>query len=266
MAVQEIILKDQSFKRDLSLEEDNLLPQKSISIRLDAFEGPLDLLIYLIQRHEIDIYDIPLRLLTAQYLKALNQLQESKLEIAGEFFVMAATLMHIKSKMLLPQEEKNDSVAEEDNDPRWELVEQLLEYKKIKIQSHILESLIYHREPHVKRLCESDISLKQRTLLGSDKIEIWHWFNECLKRIAHKIEIGTIERERISVADRMDYLINRLKSEKTFTFCSIFENELSLEVIVATFLALLELARLNLVKIDQNKSFEDILCHFINPL
>ena len=114
--------------------QEALVPSNDFAIRLPAFEGPLDLLLYLIRRNEVDIYDIPIEHVTSQYIEILDSIENLELEVAGEFFVMAATLMYIKSRMLLPQQDQgtNQDVEDDDIDPRWELVQQLLEYKKFK--------------------------------------------------------------------------------------------------------------------------------------
>ena len=124
--------------------QDALLQDQEHTIRLPDFEGPLDLLLYLIHRNELDIYDIPIETVTRQYIELLRSMENLDLEIAGEFFVMAATLMYIKSRMLLPKKDWVDAPddGEEDIDPRWELVGQLVEYKKFKEASSEIETLI----------------------------------------------------------------------------------------------------------------------------
>ncbi|NCG08271.1 MAG: segregation/condensation protein A, partial [Verrucomicrobia bacterium] len=121
-----------------------LVPNNDLAVRLPAFEGPLDLLLYLIRRNEVDIYDIPIVTVTQQYIDILGSMDELDLEVAGEFFVMAATLMYIKSRLLLPKKDQgtNEDVEDESIDPRWELVQQLLEYKKFKEAAAEIETLI----------------------------------------------------------------------------------------------------------------------------
>ncbi|MBT4757945.1 MAG: segregation/condensation protein A, partial [Opitutae bacterium] len=134
--------------------QEALVPSNDFAIRLPAFEGPLDLLLYLIRRNEVDIYDIPIEHVTAQYIGILDSMENLDLEIAGEFFVMAATLMYIKSRMLLPQKDQgsNQDVEDDDIDPRWELVQQLLEYKKFKEASAEIEELILNSNDLIARI------------------------------------------------------------------------------------------------------------------
>ena len=128
---------------------DGILPAPDLPIRLDVFEGPLDLLLFLIRKNEIDIYDIPIEKVTQQYLEILRTQEKDNLELAGDFFVMAATLMYIKSRMLLPVEsrpEEEVTAADEGQDPRWALVQQLIQYKRVKETAAIIRGLVDDRQ------------------------------------------------------------------------------------------------------------------------
>ncbi|MBO5782389.1 MAG: segregation/condensation protein A, partial [Opitutales bacterium] len=155
-------------------------------VKLPVFEGPLDLLLFLIRKNEIDIYDIPIEQITKQYLAVLRAMKNLSLDIAGEFFVMAATLMYIKSRMLLPTDERAKQAQDEEDgdiDPRWELVEQLLEYKKVKQGAMLLEDMIDARQNCLPRICkQKDAAELSRPLKNSDRIEIWNTFNNVLRR------------------------------------------------------------------------------------
>ena len=242
--------------------QDNIIASEfDLSVKLPVFEGPLDLLLFLLRKNEIDIYDIPIEQITSQYLGVLRTMENLSLDIAGEFFVMAATLMYIKSRMLLPTDERVNQAQEEDDsdlDPRWQLVEQLLEYKKVKQRAAVLEDMIDERQNCLPRLCsEKDIVDTKRPLKNSDRIEIWNTFNNVLRRLAEKLVEGEIVGEHVSVADRMEFILN-LKSDEV-KFSDLFEKgKTTISLLVATFLAVLELTRLRRLDITQNESFGEI--------
>lgn len=230
-------------------------------VKLPVFEGPLDLLLFLIRKNEIDIYDIPIEQITRQYLAVLRAMKNLSLDIAGEFFVMAATLMYIKSRMLLPTDERAKQTQEEDDgdiDPRWELVEQLLEYKKVKQGAMLLEDMIDIRQNCLPRICkQKDAAELSRPLKNSDRIEIWNTFNNVLRRLAEKLVEGEIVGEQVSVADRMEFILN-LEGEE-FCFSKLFEKgKTTISLLVATFLAVLELTRLRRLDISQGDIFGEI--------
>lgn len=242
--------------------QDNIIASEfDLSVKLPVFEGPLDLLLFLLRKNEIDIYDIPIEQITSQYLGVLRTMENLSLDIAGEFFVMAATLMYIKSRMLLPTDERANQAQEEDDsdlDPRWQLVEQLLEYKKVKQRAAVLEDMIDERQNCLPRLCsEKDIVDTKRPLKNSDRIEIWNTFNNVLRRLAEKLVEGEIVGEHVSVADRMEFILN-LESDEV-KFSDLFEKgKTTISLLVATFLAVLELTRLRRLDITQNESFGEI--------
>ena len=242
--------------------QDNIIASEfDLSVKLPVFEGPLDLLLFLLRKNEIDIYDIPIEQITSQYLGVLRTMENLSLDIAGEFFVMAATLMYIKSRMLLPTDERANQAQDEDDsdlDPRWQLVEQLLEYKKVKHRAAVLEDMIDERQNCLPRLCsEKDIVDTKRPLKNSDRIEIWNTFNNVLRRLAEKLVEGEIVGEHVSVADRMEFILN-LESDEV-KFSDLFEKgKTTISLLVATFLAVLELTRLRRLDITQNESFGEI--------
>ncbi len=236
-----------------------------MNVKLNIFEGPLDLLLFLIKKNEIDIYDIPIEQVTKQYLGVLRAMENMSLEIAGEFFVMAATLMYIKSRMLLPLDEQVSAKAEddEDTDPRWELVEQLLEYQKIKQGAGLLEDLILHRQNYLDRYLVEKEKTDDRPIKPVDRMELWNTFNTVLRRLSEKLVQGEITDENISVADRMEFILSQ--KEKTFTFTNLVESlNGNLPAVVATFFAMLELTRLRRLKLEQSASFDEIYCEVID--
>ncbi len=238
----------------------------SYEIKLDKFEGPLDLLLHLIEKEEMDIYDIEIAIITEQYLRTMQLLE---LDDISDFLVMAATLLYIKSKMLLPVHPDIDlSILDtDDNDPRQELINKLLEYKKYKYLSdrlrdlEIERSLIYTREPidfspYFTREKENpvhDINIYQ-LINAFEKVLIKHSYNEPL---------STIEREDISVNDKITNIIQLLKDNgNSIYFSSLFNFNSSRLHIVLTFLGLLELMKLNIIFCVQDKNFEDIIIRY----
>lgn len=241
---------------------DALAGPERYAINLPAFEGPLDLLLFLVRKQEVDIYDIPIHTVTRQYLDILKDMQRMNLEVAGEFFVMAATLMQIKSAMLLPKDEAvvNAEDEEEAGDPRWQLVEQLLEYQKFKDAAHSLDGLISEAQDYIpRRYLLNQAQELDKPLTNSDKIELWNVFNVVLRRLAEQIHgAGEIHDESVSVAERMECVLERIHQTKSFTFSSLFEKGFTLTHIVATFLAILELTRLKKITLAQEENFTDI--------
>ena len=242
---------------------ESALDPNELAIKLKVFEGPLDLLIFLIRKNEIDIYDIPMETVTSQYISYLDQMDKLSLEIAGDFFVMAATLMYIKSRMLLPPREQivDEDDSDEDNDPRWELVQQLLEYRRYKELAGEIEERIDNRSQLVDRIVKNeDAPANPRPLETIDRIDLWDVINQVYLRLAEKMNYGEINDEPITVADRMDHILKHIKIHPNFLFSELFETASSLITVVTTFLALLELTRTRKLRIKQHQAFADIEC------
>ena len=244
--------------------EDSLIKIPDLPIRLPVFEGPLDLLLYLIRRNEVDIYDIPISNVTAQYMAILRKMEQLNLEVAGEFFVMASTLMYIKSRMLLPRnEQKNEenSEDEDDLDPRWELVQQLIEYRKFKEAASSLETMINKAQTYTPRAFEDgNEQTDERPLKYSDRIEVWNMFNQVLRRLSERMVVGEIHDEQVTVADCMERIIHTLKTRQRFLFTELFDEQVTITQLVITFIAMLELTRLRKLSLEQNVPFGDIDC------
>ena len=243
-----------------ALPVDGLLPPPEHPIRLDVFEGPLDLLLFLIRKNEIDIYDIPIETVTRQYLGILRNQEKGNLELAGDFFVMAATLMYIKSRMLLPASERKEDEAAGDEggqDPRWALVQQLIQYKRVKETAGILRGLIDERQGLLPRevSAPNPEDLPARPVAPTDRIELWNTFNLILRRLAERILPGDIGGESVTVSDRMEVILGRLGSE-----ASLLPERPTIPMLVSTFLACLELARLGHLALEQDDQFGEILC------
>jgi segregation and condensation protein A len=238
-------------------------------IKLQVFEGPLDLLLFLIRKDELDIHDIPIVEVTRQYLDALYAMKEMSIEVAGEFFVMAATLMEIKSRMLLPRHQRAiDPNAEEDDlvDPRWELVHQLIQYKKFKDAAGELGALITARQDMLEREAALMMSVADRPLRPSDKVELWNSFNQVLRRLAEKLVVGEISDDHVTVVDQMELIMNISRTCDSFTFSSILGERTSLRTLISSFLAVLELARLGRLRMRQNELFSDFICEAVREV
>ena len=243
-----------------------MVPDSDTRIKLPVFEGPLDLLLFLIRKNELDIYDIPIESVTRQYIAALHAMRELDLDLAGEFFVMAATLMEIKSRMLLPKGlHAIDPNADDDNmDPRWELVYQLLQYKKFKEAADKLNELSITRQNLMDRYVSARAeNTHDRPLQALGRIDVWNTFNLVLRRLAEKLVVGEIQDEVVTVSDQMEWLMGRIKTEHTFIFSSLFPEGVTLRRLVATFLAMLELTRLGQLRLRQNEAFTDIHCEAV---
>lgn len=226
-------------------------------VELEIFEGPLDLLLYLIKKDEVDIYNIPIDKITKQYLEYIELMRMLDLNIAGEFLVMAATLMYVKSKMLLPPEERPLDETEEEIDPRLDLVRQLLEYKRFKDAAQylqhkeLLEEKIFTR--HVPPDIEADAPLVDVSifdLLGA--------FNQALRKV-EKIQLHEIVEENFSVSSKIEQIKELLRANPLFNLTNLFDNMKSRLEVVTAFLALLELIRLKIVRVVQKELFGEIV-------
>jgi len=240
-----------------------VVPDADLRIKLPVFEGPLDLLLFLIRKNELDIYDIPIESVTRQYIAVIREMKSLDLDVAGEFFVMAASLMEIKSRMLLPRglAAVNDSPDDDALDPRWELVHQLLQYKKFKEAAGELAAIIRRQQDLMERHVSSlSAELSERPLQAVGRIDLWNTFNIVLRRLAEKLVVGEIHDETITVSDQMEWLLARIRTEKSFIFSDLFPDGTTLRQLVATFLAVLELTRLGKLHLTQHEAFTDIVC------
>jgi len=229
-------------------------------VSLDVFEGPLDLLLYLIRKEEVSIHDIPIERIATQYMAYLEMMRMLDLDIAGEFLVMAATLMMIKSRMLLPVEERTEEEDEDESDPRWDLVRQLVEYKKFKDAAGYLQILARRREDVFTREADApaadaspefslqDVSLFD--LLGS--------FQRALERVGPE-PLREIFSERYTVGEKIDELVDLMRRTDAVSLTELFGRMHSRHEIVVTFLAMLELIRLRQMIVAQASQFGEIV-------
>ncbi|HLE18678.1 MAG TPA: segregation/condensation protein A [Syntrophales bacterium] len=222
-------------------------------IKLDIFEGPLDLLLYLIKKNEIDIYNIPIALITDQYLQYMEIMRSLNLDLAGEYLVLASTLIHIKSRLLLPQEEKDD--LEEEPDPRAELVKQLLEYQSYKEAALCLDSRLLLERDVFKRsygVNETDETEDDETELNL--FDLVKAFQKLVSRM-DKQELLEINGERMSLSDRINEIMERLAQVQPLLFTDIIEEIADRRSVIYTLLAILELMKLRMVKAYQSGPF-----------
>jgi segregation and condensation protein A len=238
---------------------ESILPEDAPRIRLPEFEGPLDLLLYLIRKNEVDIHDIPIAPITRQYMEYLDLMKELNLDVAGEFMVMAATLIHIKSKMLVPVNPTEAEGEEEAEDPRDELVRRLLEFQRYKEAAGLLHQ---KREIRAATWIRPDTALPAFDEAGEEMLEAGLYdligaFKELLERrktlLAHEVE-----HEGKSVEERMEELLALLREGQSLEFLELFASEGSKAGMILTFLALLELIRLKRIKVYQRRLFGPI--------
>ncbi len=234
---------------------------ESYRVQLPIFEGPLDLLLYLIRKNELDIYDIPINLIVEHYQRYLELMRTLSLEVAGEFLVMAATLSLIKSKMLLPRQEEES----EEEDPRKELVARLLEYQKYKDAANLLVSREQMgKDIFVREFAEDDlkelageVQADQLEFEEVDLFQLLDAFQDLLKRSAPE-DFRRIVVEQVRVVDRIAYILETLRERETVGFEELFQAVKTRMDLVVTFLALLELIRLQVIKAFQPANFGPI--------
>ena len=240
-----------------------------IPVKLQVFEGPLDLLLHLIDKNKIDIYDIPIVEITNQYMEYIKAMEKEDLNVMSEFLVMAATLLDIKCKMLLPKEVNEDG---EEEDPRQELVEQLLEYKMYKYMSYELkdrelesERVMYKTPTIPQEVMEYEQPVNLDELLEDLTLQkLNRIFKDVMKRQVDKIDpvrskFGKIEKEEVTVSDKLVFVTDYAREHKKFSFRTLLTKQSSKTQIVVTFLALLQLMKEGVLYIEpQEQPFDDI--------
>lgn len=234
--------------------------ESDYKVKLEIFEGPLDLLLYLIKRDEIDIYDISLERITRQYLEYLQAFKELNIDIAGEFIVMAANLIYLKSRSLLPVDQQPPDEDADENDPRWDLIRQLIEYKKFKEAA----AQLHNRELEQERMFTRDggpSAAVADTPLRLGEVGIFQLINafqNVVKRVEAREDLREIFGEHFTVSDKIDVILHRVAGGARFRFSELFGAIASRVEIVVTFLALLELIRLRQVQAIQPSLFDEI--------
>jgi segregation and condensation protein A len=257
----ELITRDQIESAEDGLP---LVRRPVYEVRLEAFEGPLDLLLHLIREHEIDIYDIPIAQITQQYLEYLGFMETLDLALAGEFLEMAATLIRIKVQMLLPQQTEE---GEEEEDPRQQLVRKLVEYKRFKEVAARLSTWEDDRRQHTPRgvdpadfrdpdeeAIETEEFLRDVTLF-----DLVDGLREVLSRVPKRINVHQVDLEQVTVEEQMERIRSVLRGGEPVSFASLFAGAWSRAEVVTTFIALLELIRLGFARAVQKRTFGEIL-------
>lgn len=241
-----------------------------IPVRLEVFEGPLDLLLYLIDKNKLDIYDIPIVLITEQYMEYMKAMQTRDMDVMSEFLVMAATLVRIKSKMLLPKDEDK----EEEEDPRQELVERLLEYKMYKYMSYELKDRQFDAQrvlfkgatiPEEIKDYKEEVNVEE-LMADVTLARLQEIFQAVMKKQVEKLdpirsEFGKIEKEEVTLSDRMVYIQQfaiRKGKNGVFSFRDLLESQSTKVETIVTFLGILELMKIGVIQIKQEALFDDI--------
>ena len=240
----------------------------SLSVKLEAFEGPLDLLLHLIDKNKVNIYDIPIVQITQQYLEYVEAMDRTDLNLVSDFLVMAATLLDIKSRMLLPVEESD----EEAEDPRQELVNRLLEYKMYKFISGELREMemeaaqsMYRESSVPKEVAEYEPPVDIQELLnGLTLAKLNEIFQSVMRRQTDKIDpirskFGKIEREKFRVSDKIRHILSFSSANSKYSFKNLLENQATKTEVVVTFLAVLELMKMGRIHLTQEHIHDDII-------
>lgn len=233
-----------------------------LQVKLPSFEGPLDLLLHLIREHKLDVFDIPIALIAEKYNKSLAEMVALDLDVAGEFLVMAATLAHIKSRLLLPRTEtptEGSESAEEQGDPRAELVRRLLEYQKYKdVARQLAEHPLLDREVFARRITPAAAAQVESAALA--EVSVYRLI-EALDRVLKALEprVGhEVVRDQLTLSAAMQGITARLPPGERITFIQLFEGQRTRGSVVVTFLALLEMVKLRLLRVQQDEGTKDI--------
>ncbi len=241
----------------------------SLSVRLEVFEGPLDLLLYLIEKNKIDIYDIPIVVITEQYLDYIRNMQRQDMNVMSEFLVMAATLLDIKCRMLLPKEVNEDG---EEEDPRAELVQKLLEYKMYKYMAFELRdrqvdaAKTWYKKPMLpQEVRDYKAPIDYETLIGDVNLaKLNEIFKSVMRRQEDKIDpirsrFGKIEKDEINLEKKQSFIEEFVKNHKRFSFRKLLEKQGSKMEVIVTFMAVLEMMKQGMISIEQEYAFADIM-------
>jgi len=237
-----------------ALPQDLYIPPDALEVFLEAFQGPLDLLLYLIRKQDFNILDIPLADVTRQYLEYVEQIRARNLELAGEYLLMAAMLIEIKSRMLLPPKKSAD--GGEPEDPRAELVRRLVEYEQIKLAAARLDALPLAGRDFLRAHIHIEQALEPRwPEVHADELrQAWREIAQRARLTAHH----TITREQLSVREHMSIVLRKLQGMRFVEFAELFDPARGTAVLVVTFIALLELSREHLVEVTQAEAFAPI--------
>ncbi len=237
-----------------AMPTDLYIPPDALEVFLEAFEGPLDLLLYLIRKQNFNILDIPMASVTRQYLAYVEQIRKTNLELASEYLLMAAMLIEIKSRMLLPP--KKVAEGQEPEDPRAELVRRLIEYEQIKLAAHKLNEVPQFGRDFLRAQVYVEQSLQPR-FPDVNVVDLQEAWRDIVKR-ARLVRHHVISREELSVREHMSIVLRRLQGRKFLEFADLFEATRGVPVLVVTFIAMLELAKEGLLEVTQAEAFAPI--------
>ncbi len=237
-----------------AMPQDLYIPPDALQVFLEAFEGPLDLLLYLIRKQNFNILDIPMAAVTRQYLVYVDEIRSTNLELAAEYLLMAAMLIEIKSRMLLPPKKVAD--GQEAEDPRAELVRRLLEYEQIKLAAHQLNEIPQYGRDFLRAQVYVEQALQPRfpDVTVVDLQEAWRDIVKRAKLVQHHV----ISREELSVREHMSIVLRKLQGQKFVEFEQLFEPARGMPVLVVTFIALLELSKEGLIDVTQAEAYAPI--------
>ncbi len=230
-------------------------------VQLEIFEGPLDLLLYLVKKEEVDIYEVNLTKIATQFIEYVEVMKELDLDIAGEFLVMAATLMYIKSRELLPKNQQVEAGEEEDEeDPRWELIRQLVEYKKFKDAAARLQEREFQQEQIYARVpARPEFAVETPNVRPEVSIfDLVNAVSAILKRYAQREEARDVFEDKWTVSEKIEFVAGLARERGRLRFSELFESAASRIEVVVTFLALLELIRLKQLRIEQQEAFAEM--------
>ncbi|MDD5325165.1 MAG: ScpA family protein [Polaromonas sp.] len=237
-----------------ALPHDLYIPPDALQVFLEAFEGPLDLLLYLIRRQNFNILDIPMAAVTRQYLAYVDEIRATNLELAAEYLLMAAMLIEIKSRMLLPP--RKTAQGQEPEDPRAELVRRLLEYEQIKLAAHQLNEMPQLGRDFLRAQVYVEQSLRPR-FPDVNVIDLQDAWRDIVKR-ARLVQHHVINREELSVREHMSIVLRKLRGRKFLEFGDLFDATRGVPVLVVTFIALLELSKEGLLEVTQAEAYAPI--------
>lgn len=228
------------------------MQDQDYKVRLEIFEGPLDLLLYLIKKDELDIYEVSIGRITRQYLEYINTFKMLNVELASEFIVMAANLMYLKSRELLPQSQQPPEEDADESDPRWELIRQLVEYKKFKDAAQFLGHQEVKGDAFFATSPEPlDLEAPVTSVAGVGIFDLIRAFQRVLKRFENTTDIREIVGDRFTVADKIEHLLTSIPLGGRVPFESLFSDAASRVEVIVTFLAMLELMKLNHLQVEQ---------------
>ncbi|MGK0187843.1 MAG: segregation and condensation protein A [Verrucomicrobiales bacterium] len=238
--------------------------EEDYKVKLDIFEGPLDLLLYLIKKEEVDVYDVSIERITGEYMKYLDTFKMLNIDLAAEFVSMAANLMYIKSRTLLPKHVQPPEDDADEDDPRWELIRQLIEYKKFKDAAEFLHLRAKEQENFyavVPQLTEPPHKVEPEEFPNIGIFDLIRAFQKVLNRFEEVVDFHEIVDERFTVSDCIDHLLTRIAPGCSTKFSELFADATSRDEVIVTFIAMLELIKLHQLRVVQDVMLGEMELH-----